>query len=116
MRTQRKGRQQQQQQQQQQKGGSGSNYVNLWHAVSPTNIQALSQYTANRIDATPMFNPLRYNTQIATPTSGIIPTGVSLGNGPTTAGYYWQGTQFGGSNWIDEVKDYANNMFVSKKR
>lgn len=99
-------------------GGSGSDYVNLFHAVSPTNIHALSKYTADRINVTPMFNPLRYNTQIATPTDGIIPSGVVLGNGPVGTGYYWQGapvwTQYGGycgnSRWVNRVKEYANQL------
>lgn len=108
-----------------QKGGTGSGYVNQWHAVTPSNIQTLSQYTADHLNSTPMFNPLRYNTKVATPTSGLIPTGVHLGNQPAVSNYYCHGapiwTQGGGktesntNNWIDHVRHYARSNGISFK-
>ncbi len=74
-----------------QSGGSASGYSGLWHASSPTNVQALSQYTAQRLGNTPMFNPLAFNTEMATPTSGVTPTGVHLGNGPALSNYFCHG-------------------------
>ena len=115
-----------QQKTQTQKGGSGSAYVNQWHAVTPSNIQTLSRYTADHLNVTPMFNPLRYHTKVATPTSGLIPTGVHLGNGPAVSNYYCHGapvwTQGGGgttepntNSWIQHVKHYAQANGITYK-
>jgi len=58
-------------------GGSGSDFSGLWYSweVSPAE---LSRVTLEKIDCSPMFNPLRKGTVIPTGTSGIIPAGVYL--------------------------------------
>lgn len=57
--------------------GGGSDFSGLWYSweVSPAE---LSRITLEKIDCSPMFNPLRKGTVIPTGTSGIIPTGVYL--------------------------------------
>lgn len=101
-------------------GGNGSNYSALWHSPSPDNIQNLSTYTASRLDNTPMFNPLRFNTVVATPTSGLVPTGVHLGNRPASSNNFCQTSPLwaqngGGTNnsWINHVKQYATSHDIS---
>jgi hypothetical protein len=62
-----------------QKGGAASNFSGLWH--SPTADPAeLSRFSIKYIDYSPMFNPFQRDTILATPTSGIIPTGIYLAN------------------------------------
>lgn len=103
---------------------SGGTYQSLWNATSPNNIQSLSAYTVNRLETTPMFNPLSYNTAVATPTSGLIPTGVHLGNRPAVSSYFCQTPplwmQNGGgelesdtNEWIKHVKHYAISHGIS---
>lgn len=62
-------------------GGNGSDFRGLWYSweVSPAE---LSRFTLERIDCSPMFNPLRKGTVIPTGTSGIIPAGVYLASLP----------------------------------
>jgi hypothetical protein len=62
---------------QNQVGGAGSDFSGLWYSweVSPAE---LSRVTLEKIDCSPMFNPLRKGTVIPTGTSGIIPAGVYL--------------------------------------
>jgi len=57
------------------KGGASSNYVGLFHASSPTNVQDLSKLTLQNINKAPVFNPLQKNTVFPTGTSGVIPNG-----------------------------------------
>ena len=64
-----------------QRGGGGA-YIGLWYARTPSNIQSLSQYTEARIDNTPMFKPLRFDTTLGTPSTGLIPTGIHLNRCP----------------------------------
>ena len=97
-----------------QEGGSASGYSHLWYASSPTNIQTLSKYTVNRLGDSPMFNPLKYGTKVPTPTNGLTPTGVHLGNGPSPTNYYLVApplylvgggeTEANNSNWYKFVK------------
>ena len=71
-----------------QSGGAGTDYASFWYSPTPTNIHQLSQYTAKGLANTPMFNPLKADTTFATPTSGVIPTGIHLGNSPSPTNYY----------------------------
>ena len=47
----------------QQTGSGASGYSHLWHSVTPYNLHVLNKYTADRLDNTPMFNPLKFNTK-----------------------------------------------------
>lgn len=103
-----------------QKGSGSSTYSGLWYASSPLNIHTLSKYTVERIDKTPMFNPLKYNTTLATPTTGLIPTGVHLGNFPATIDKCKMAKPLylvGGSDlieeWYDFAKKYANSNQIT---
>jgi len=60
-----------------QSGGNGSDYSGLWHSPTADNCQ-LSKYALQYINYTPMFNPFQRDTILATPTSGITPTGIYL--------------------------------------
>ena len=64
-------------QKQTQTGGNGSDYSGLWHSPVADNGQ-LSLFALKYIEYTPMFNPFQRDTILATPTSGIIPTGIYL--------------------------------------
>lgn len=110
----------------QHKGGGPSGFSHLWYSSSPSNIHTLSKYTADHLDNTPMFNPLKSGTEVATPTSGLIPTGVHLGNGPSPSNYYSISKPLylvgGGkkeannnNNWINFVKAYANKYDLTFK-
>lgn len=65
-------------------GGGSTGFANLWYSVTPNNLHMLNKYTSDNLNNTPMFNPLKSDTTFATPTSGIIPTGIYLGNKITT--------------------------------
>jgi len=71
----------QKKQRKQQKGGSDWAQSFYSYYMSPAE---LSRYTLKRIDESPMFNPLEFNTVIPTGTSGIIPTGVFLARHPSS--------------------------------
>ena len=71
-----------------QSGGSGTGYASLWYSPTPSNIHQLSNITAKGLETTPMFNPLKPNAPFATPTSGVIPTGIHLANTPSPTNYY----------------------------
>ena len=62
-----------------------------------------------------MFNPLRLGTAPATPTDGLIPTGIHLGNFPAPQNYYPVSRPLylvgGGvkeNQWVTHVKQFAN--------
>ena len=68
--------------QNEQQGGSSS-WMNNWYSQSVVQgNHALSKWTLERIDNSPMFNPLKLGTEIPTPTSGIIPEGLWLAGQP----------------------------------
>lgn len=102
----------------QQKGAGATDYAAFWYSSSPQNVQTLSKYTVNHLANTPMFNPLKFNTKFATQTTGLIPTGVHLGNFPASGNYFQVSkplylTGGGGefekinNNWVNFVKNYA---------
>jgi len=62
-------------------GGFGSSaYSGLFYAPSVHDVQALSKYTLEYINKSPMFHPLEFGTVIPTMTSGITPTGAFYWN------------------------------------
>jgi hypothetical protein len=88
-------------------GGSSSDYSLSFHANSMNNA-SLSQYTLKNINQTPLFNPFNINSNFATPTNGITPTGA-----------YYMNTLHGGNKknnpWITHVKHCQNKYGLSYK-
>ena len=62
-----------------QSGGSASDFSGLWYSPTADPAQ-LSRFSVKYIDYSPMFNPFQKDTILATPTSGITPTGIYLAN------------------------------------
>ena len=114
-----------------QHGGAGSSYSHFWYSTVPSDVQVLSRYTADHLYNTPMFNPLKQDTKVATPTSGLIPTGVHLGNRPAPMNYYQLSRPLylvgGGvgsngeqrstreNNWVQFSKNYAQKNQMTYK-
>jgi hypothetical protein len=108
-----------------QEGGGPSGFSHFWYSSTPTNIHTLNKYTLDHLDNSPMFNPLLAGTEVATPTSGLIPTGVHLGNGPSPTNYYKISQPLylvgGGeketvnNNWILFAKTFAQKNQITFK-
>ena len=60
-----------------QKGAGSSEFNQFWHSTTIDN-RNLSRYTLKHIENSPMFHPFEKESKFATPTTGIVPTGISL--------------------------------------
>lgn len=94
-----------------QSGSGGSDYISPWYSVTPLNIHKLDQFTANNLNNSPMFSPLKPGTAFPTPTNGLIPTSIHLSNStPKIINF----NQFGGSSDDDEIYYYQYLKYKKK--